>query len=205
MSQAENVIRVVMADDQRMVLEALAALLDMESDISVVKSVTDGEAALAAVLEIEPDILLTDIEMPKLGGLEVAERLRGKADAKVVVLTTFARAGYLQRAQELGASGYLLKTRPASELADALRRIRNGGRVVDPELAAEAWGEVDPLTDRERDVLRLTYRGLSTKDIASELSLSAGTVRNYLSVSIEKLRAVNRFDAARIARDKGWL
>jgi two-component system response regulator DesR len=199
-------IRVVIAEDQGMVLGALAALLEIEGDISVLAQARDGNQALACVLSHKPDVLITDIEMPGLTGLEVAGELRRRrAATKVIILTTFARAGYLRRAMDAGASGYLLKDRPARELAEAVRRVRHGMRVVDPELAAEAWTEPDPLTDRERQVLRLAGDGLSSGDIAEQLNLSEGTVRNYLSEAISKLGASNRVEAARLARDKGWL
>lgn len=193
-----------------MVLGALAALLDLQPDIQVVAQVEDGEAGLAAVLKHRPDVLVTDIEMPKMTGLELAtavneERKRGDLPTRVVVLTTFARSGYLRRALVAGASGYLLKDAPASQLAEALRRVVQGGRAIDPELAAEAWSEEDPLSDRERQVLRLAADGASTAAVAEALSLSEGTVRNYLSEAISKLGAGNRIEAARIAREKGWL
>jgi two-component system response regulator DesR len=202
---APGKIRVVIAEDQVMVLGALAALLQMENDISVVAQARNGKEALDAVLANRPDVFITDIEMPEMTGLEVAAVLKSHPSIKVVIVTTFARAGYLRRALEAGASGYLLKDRPARELADAVRRVHQGLRVVDPELAAEAWGEPDPLTDRERQVLRLAGDGLTSSDIASELGLSDGTVRNYLSEAMSKLGAGNRVEAARIARAKGWL
>ena len=196
-------IRVVIAEDQTMVLGALAALLSMEGDIAVVAQARTGREALAAVRAERPDVFITDIEMPEMSGLDVAKEVGGLT--RVVIVTTFARAGYLRRALDAGARGYLLKDRPARELADAVRRVHQGLRVVDPELAAEAWDEPDPLTDRERQVLRLAGDGLSSSDIASKLTLSEGTVRNYLSEVISKLDAANRVDAARIARAKGWL
>ena len=203
-------MRVVIAEDQAMVRGALAALLELEGDIEVVAQASDGDEALALVKEHEPDVLVTDIEMPGSTGLELAAavaelRHRGELATKVVILTTFARAGYLRRALDAGATGYLLKDAPASQLADALRRVHAGGRAVDPELAVEAWGEEDPLTDRERRVLRLAAEGHTTAAIASALGLSEGTVRNYLSEAIGKLGASNRIEAARIAREKGWL
>jgi two-component system response regulator DesR len=201
-----NSIRVVIAEDQGMVLGALAALLEIEGDISVAAQARNGREALDCVLKHKPDVLITDIEMPGLTGLEVAAELRRqRLSTKVIILTTFARGGYLRRAMDAGASGYLLKDRPARELADAVRRVNRGLRVVDPELAAEAWTEPDPLTDRERQVLRLAGDGLSSGDIAGQLNLSEGTVRNYLSEAISKLGAANRVEAARVARDKGWL
>lgn len=151
-------------------------------------------------------MVLTDIEMPELTGLELAAEVKKHlARTRVVILTTFARPGYLRRALEAGASGYLLKDAPAERLADAVRRVQAGLRVVDPELAQEAWGEADPLTERERQVLRHAEEGLTGSEIAARLSLSEGTVRNYLSEAISKLGAQNRVEAARVARQKGWL
>jgi two-component system, NarL family, response regulator DesR len=198
-------IRVVIAEDQAMVLGALAALLEMEGDIRVVAQVRNGREALQAVVSHRPDVLITDIEMPEMTGLEVASQLKGRSPAKTIVVTTFARPGYLRRAIEAGAQGYLLKDSPANELADAVRRVHSGQRVINSDLAAEALSEPDPLTDRERQVLRLAGDGASSDDIAKKLSLSDGTVRNYLSEAIGKLGAANRVDAARIARAKGWL
>ncbi|HEX6086802.1 MAG TPA: response regulator transcription factor [Thermoanaerobaculia bacterium] len=199
-------IRVVIAEDQSMVLGALAALLEIEGDFDVVGRARDGEEALTICREQKPDVLLTDIEMPRRTGLELAAAVRQeKLPTRVIILTTFARGGYLRRALEAGASGYLLKDSPAEHLANAVRRVKAGGRVIDPELAAEAWGEPDPLTDRERQVLRMAGEGQTSADIASTLHLSEGTVRNYLSEAISKLGAGNRVEAARIARDKGWL
>jgi two-component system response regulator DesR len=197
-------IRVVIAEDQEMVLGALAALLEMESDITVVAQARDGGQALEAVHAHHPDILIADIEMPGITGLDAAQALKGSS-TRVVMVTTFARPGYLRRAMEAGARGYILKARPARELAEAVRRVHQGLRVIDPDLATDAWIEVDPLTERERQVLRLASEGVSTGDIARQLHLSAGTVRNYLSEAIDKLDAANRIDAARIARAKGWL
>ena len=203
-------MKVVLAEDQAMVRGALAALLDLEGDIEVVAQAEDGDKALVLVKEHAPDLLVTDIEMPGSTGLELAAeiaelRQAGALSTKVVILTTFARAGYLRRALEAGASGYLLKDAPASQLAEALRRVHAGGRAIDPELAVEAWGEQDPLTDRERRVLRAAAEGQTTAAIAADLGLSEGTVRNYLSEAIGKLGAHNRVEAARIARERGWL
>ncbi|HEU4994034.1 MAG TPA: response regulator transcription factor [Gemmatimonadaceae bacterium] len=199
-------IRVLIAEDQAMVLGALRALIDIESDLTVVASARNGREALALALTHPPDVVVTDIEMPGLTGLELAAELkRLGSPAKVVILTTFARPGYLRRALEAGASGYLLKDAPSHQLADAIRRVRNGGRAVDPELASEAWSEDDPLTDRERQVLRLAADGESGADIAQQLQLSEGTVRNYLSEAVGKVGGRNKVDAARIARAKGWL
>jgi len=199
-------IRVVIAEDQAMVLGALSALLEIESDIEVVARARTGDEALELVRTHRPHVLLTDIEMPSKTGLEVAQLVRDEhLPTRIVILTTFARGGYLRRALEAGASGYLLKDSPAEQLANAIRRVHAGGRAVDPELAAEAWSEPDPLTDRERQVLRLAGEGQATGDIAESLHLSEGTVRNYLSEAISKLGAQNRVEAARIAREKGWL
>ena len=200
-------IRVVLAEDQGMVLGALAALLELETDITVVHCAANGREALEAVRRLAPDVLVTDIEMPKMTGLELAaEMLKSLPKTRTIILTTFARPGYLRRAMDAGARGYLLKDRPAAELADAVRRVHRGLRVVDPALAAEAWSvEVDPLTDRERQILQRAGDGKTSTEIAGELRLSEGTIRNYLSEIIAKLGAANRVDAARIARAKGWL
>lgn len=206
LKDARKTIRVVIAEDQGMVLGALAALLEIEGDISVVGRAHNGKEALHEVLAQKPDVFLTDIEMPEMTGLEVAAELkRRRCGTRVIILTTFARTGYLRRALEAGASGYLLKDMRAEQLADAVRRVQQGLRVIDPELATEAWGEPDPLTDRERQVLRLAGEGMAGGDIAVQLKLSEGTVRNYLSEAISKLGAGNRVEAARIARTKGWL
>jgi len=199
-------IRVLLAEDQSMVLGALAALLELEPDIEVVARARDGGEALRLAAETFPDVVLTDIEMPGMGGLDLAAELRRRAHpARVVIVTTFARSGFLQRALAAGAAGYLLKDSPAERLADAVRRVHAGLRAIDPELATAAWDELDPLTERERQVLRLAGEGMSTAGVAAALHLSEGTVRNYLSEAIGKLGAANRVEAARIARGKGWL
>lgn len=206
MTGAHKPIRVVLAEDQAMVLGALAALLEIEKDITVVAQARNGKEAVDAVLEHKPDVFITDIEMPEMSGLEAAAELKRRhAPVRTIILTTFARSGYLRRALDAGASGYLLKDKPAGELADAVRRVLQGLRVVDPELAAEAWSEPDPLTDRERTVVRMAGEGMTSYEISEKLGLSEGTVRNYLSEAIGKLGAGNRVEAARIARAKGWL
>ena len=197
-------IRVLIVEDQAMVLGALSALLDLEDDIDVVARARDGAEALQLAERLEPDVVLTDIEMPRVTGLELATRL-AERDARVIILTTFARPGYLRRALDAGVRGYLLKDAPAEDLARAVRKVHAGGRVIAPELAAEAWCEADPLTGREREVLRLAGEGMSGARIAVELQLSEGTVRNYLSEAISKLGASNRVEAARIARHRGLL
>lgn len=199
-------IRVLLAEDQAMVRGALAALLRLESDIDVMADVADGESAWREIQRDAPDILLTDIEMPGLTGLELAQRIqRHQLPVKVVIVTTFARAGFLRRALDAGVQGYLLKDAPAEQLAEALRQVQRGGRAIDPQLALEAWGEGDPLSDRERQVLRLAGEGLGAGEIAAQLNLSHGTVRNYLSEAIGKLGVGNRIEAYRLARQKGWL
>lgn len=199
-------IRVLLAEDQAMVRGALSALLGLESDIEVLGAVADGESAWRELQRLHPDVLVTDIEMPGLTGLELAQRIQRQAlPIKVVIVTTFARAGFLRRALDAGVSGYLLKDAPAEHLAEALRQVQSGGRAIDPQLALEAWSEADPLNDRERQVLRLAGEGLSAGEIAAQLHLSQGTVRNYLSEAIGKLGVGNRIEAYRLARQKGWL
>lgn len=199
-------IRVLLAEDQAMVRGALTALLSLESDIEVLGSAPDGEVAWRELQRLKPDVLVTDIEMPGITGLELAQRVqRHELPIQVVILTTFARPGFLRRALDAGVCGYLLKDAPAEQLAGAIRKVRAGGRVIDPQLAMDAWSEADPLNDRERQVLRLAGDGLSAGDIATLLNLSSGTVRNYLSEAIGKLRVGNRIEAFRLARQKGWL
>lgn len=199
-------IRVVVAEDQGLVLGALAALLDLETDLQVVGRAHNGAEALAMVRQLRPDVLVTDIEMPERTGLEVAADItREGLPTRTVIVTTFARSGYLRRALDAGASGYLLKDAPAAELANAVRVVHRGGRSVDPALAQAAWTERDPLTDRERQVLRLAGEGASGASIAATLGIGEGTVRNYLSDAIAKLGATNRVEAARLARQRGWL
>ena len=200
-------IRVLLAEDQTMLRGALAALLDLEPDITVVAQAANGHEALKLARDLSPDVIVTDIEMPQKTGLELASDLNlAESRARVIILTTFARPGYLRRALDAGARGYLLKERPASELADAIRRVHSGLRAIDPALAAEAWtADPDPLSDRERQILQRAGDGRSSAEIAADLRLSEGTVRNYLSEAIAKLGATNRTDAARIARTRGWL
>jgi len=199
-------IRILLAEDQAMVRGALSALLKLESDLDVIGSAADGEAAWQFIQRDLPDVVVTDSEMPRLTGLELAQRIRDRGlECKVVIVTTFARPGFLRRALDAGVSGYLLKDAPADQLADALRKVHRGGRAIDPQLALEAWSEADPLNDRERQVLRLAGEGASAGDIAEQLHLSQGTVRNYLSEAIGKLGVGNRIEAYRLARQKGWL
>lgn len=199
-------IRVLLAEDQAMVRGALSALLSLESDIEVLGAAADGEAAWRELQRLKPDVLVTDIEMPGLTGLELAQRIqRHELPIKVVIVTTFARPGFLRRALDAGVVGYLLKDAPAENLAEALRRVHRGGRSIDPQLAVDAWSEADPLNERERQVLRMAGEGMGAGDIASQLNLSHGTVRNYLSEAIGKLGVSNRIEAYRLARQKGWL
>ncbi len=199
-------IRLLLAEDQAMVRGALSALLGLEPDIEVLASAADGESAWRELQRLSPDVLVTDIEMPGLTGLELAQRIHRQGLAtRVVIVTTFARPGFLRRALDAGVAGYLLKDAPADRLVEAVRQVHRGGRAIDPELAMEAWSESDPLNDRERQVLRLAGEGRSAAEIATELHLSAGTVRNYLSEAIGKLGVGNRIEAARLARQKGWL
>jgi two-component system response regulator DesR len=201
------VIRVLLAEDQAMVRGALAALLALEEDVEIVAEVSRGGEVVPAALEVLPDVALLDIEMPGGDGLSAAAVLReGLPSCRVIILTTFGRAGYLKRAMESGAVGFLLKDAPPEELAAAIRRTMNGERVVDPNLAAAALSEGEnPLTDREREVLSAAANGATIGDVARKLYLSEGTVRNYLSTAIKKLEARNRVEAARLAERKGWL
>jgi two-component system response regulator DesR len=198
--------RILLVEDQSMLRGALEALLSLEKDLEVVGAAANGREALNMLDTIEADIVVTDIEMPHMTGLELAAAVAKRASPpRVVILTTFARAGYLSRALEAGVRGYLLKDAPSEELALALRQVAAGRRVIDPELSMESLDTVDPLTDRERQALRAAAEGKTTQQIAAQLFLSEGTVRNYLSEAISKLNAANRIDAARIARHKGWL
>jgi two-component system response regulator DesR len=200
-------IRVLLAEDQAMVRGALAALLGLEGDIEVVAEVARGDEVVPMALMVHPDVALLDIEMPGGDGLQAADALRAALPScRVVILTTFGRSGYLRRAMENGAVGFLLKDAPAEDLAVAIRRVIAGERVVDPGLALAALSDGNnPLTNRERDVLAASLAGTDITDIATQLSLSEGTVRNYLSTAIQKLYARNRMEAARLAEQKGWL
>ncbi|GMK42028.1 transcriptional regulatory protein DesR [Paenibacillus sp. CCS19] len=198
-------IRIVIAEDQRMILGALAALLDLEDDMTVVAKASNGEDAVKLVRLHQPDVCILDIEMPLKNGLEAAEELSALSlNCKVVILTTFARAGYFERAIKAGVHGYLLKDSPSEELANSVRIIVGGRRLYAPELMDEAYGEENPLTEREKAVLALIADGKSTKEISKELYITPGTIRNYISVILNKLGVGNRVEAIKHFKDKGW-
>ncbi|MDF1768093.1 response regulator transcription factor [Maricaulis sp.] len=199
-------IKVVIAEDQTLLRDALATLLGLERDIEVVGLAGNGREAHDVVRRKDPDLVLTDIEMPDMTGLELADLLRREESrTRVLIVTTFDRPGYLRRAMEAGVSGFILKDGPSADLAGAIRRVMAGERVVAPELAARAWDEADPLSDAERRLLRLAEAGLDSAAMAEASGLARGTVRNYLHSAISKLGAANRIEAARRARQKGWL
>lgn len=199
-------IRILIAEDQRMLRGALASLLDLEDDFEVIGEAGNGEEALKLITSLEPDLTLMDIEMPVMSGLDVAERLQQQGDpCRIIILTTFARPGFLERAVQAGVQGYLLKDEPSDRLAQAIRSVMGGGREVSPELIFGASKGVNPLTEREREMLKLAATGMNANQIAASLHLSYGTVRNYLSEAFNKLEAKNRVEAIRIAQEKGWL
>ncbi|SDL10427.1 response regulator transcription factor [Lacicoccus qingdaonensis] len=197
-------IKVVLAEDQNMLLGALGSLLDMEDDIEVAGKAADGEEALKLVEELNPDICLMDIEMPVMTGLEAAEHLMDH-DCKVIILTTFLRPGYFERAKKANVSGYLLKDSPSEALAQSIRQIMKGKRIYSPELIEVAFELDNPLTKREQEIVQHLADGEPTKKIAEKLNLSNGTVRNYVSIVLDKLDAKNRIEAISKAIDKGWL
>jgi len=199
-------IKVIIAEDQALIRGALTALLNLEADIEIVGEAENGVEAVKLLDKSNADILLTDIEMPLMSGLELAQITAKKhPNIKTVVITTFGRAGYIKRALTIGVKGFLLKDTQSDELAAALRKVMQGKKVIDPELAIAALDDIDPLSDKERKALKLASEGKTTHDIAQLLFLSEGTIRNYLSECISKLNATNRIDAARIAQQKGWL
>lgn len=196
-------IRIVVAEDQRMMLGALSSLLNLEHDMQVVGQASNGQEALELVREHVPDICLMDIEMPVKSGLEAAEELKGTS-CKVIILTTFARTGYFERALKGGVRGYLLKDSPIEELAESIRQVMNGRRIFAPDLVDEAYVEENPLTEREHAVLGLMADGKNTKEIAGHLFITTGTVRNYISIILGKLGASNRIEAITRSKEKGW-
>jgi two-component system, NarL family, response regulator DesR len=202
-------INILIAEDQTMLLDALATILELEDNFHIVARCTNGKQALTYLLAHDServDVVLTDIEMPEVSGLELAKAVReAKLSCKTMILTTFARSGYLRRAMDAGVKGYLLKDSPSNELIKAIRKVYAGGTAIAPELMVESWMEKDPLSDKERAALRLAKDGLSTEQISDKLFLSPGTVRNYLSSAASKLHAKNRIEAARIAHQNGWL
>ncbi|PHA00356.1 DNA-binding response regulator [Bacillus pseudomycoides] len=199
-------IRIIIAEDQRMLRGALGALLDLEDDIEVVGQAENGEAALQLIEKLQPDVSIMDIEMPIQSGLDVAETLRKQhSQCRVMILTTFARPGYFERAMKANVHGYLLKDSPSEDLAAAIRNVMNGKREISPELMFGLWQEQNPLTDREKEVLLLAKEGKTANEIAKTLYLSSGTVRNYISDVLTKLNAKNRIEAIAIAEEKGWI
>jgi two-component system, NarL family, response regulator DesR len=196
-------IRIVIAEDQRMVLGALGSLLNLEDDMEVVGKACTGVEAVELVKQLQPDICIMDIEMPEKSGLDAAEELKG-LECKVIILTTFARTGYFQRALKAGVSGYLLKDSPSEELASSIRSVMAGKRLYAPELMDDFYGEENPLTDREMEVLELVADGKNTKEIASQLTITTGTVRNYISTILDKLQVTNRIEAITQSKEKGW-
>ena len=200
-------VRVLLAEDQAMVRGAIAALLSLEEDVEIVAEASRGDEVVPAALHAAPDVALLDVEMPGGDGLRAAAALREKLPScHVIILTTFGRAGYLKRAMENGAAGFLLKDAPSSELAKGIHRVMQGERVVDPDLAAAVLSAGDnPLTEREREVLAASEGGATIEDVAARLYLSEGTIRNYLSAAIKKLGTRNRVEAARLAEKRGWL
>ncbi|WP_203362629.1 response regulator transcription factor [Bacillus sp. REN10] len=196
-------IRIVIAEDQRMLLGALGSLLNLEEDMEVIGQAANGEEAITLVQQLKPDVCIMDIEMPGKSGLEAAEELKG-LECKVIILTTFARTGYFQRALKAKVSGYLLKDSPSEELASSIRSIMAGSRIYAPELMDDFYSEENPLTEREKDVLALVADGKSTKEIATELHITTGTVRNYISTIFDKLEVKNRIEAISQSKEKGW-
>lgn len=196
-------ISIVIAEDQRMLLGALASLLDLEEDMQVVGMAGNGEEAVKLVHLHQPDVCIMDIEMPLKSGLDAAEELRGFG-CKILILTTFARPGYFERALKAGAHGYLLKDSPSEELATSIRSIMSGRRIYAPELVDDAFHEENPLTEREKAVLLLMADGKNTKQIAGELFITTGTVRNYISIILDKLNVGNRIEAVTLFKEKGW-
>ncbi|MFE8699359.1 response regulator [Cytobacillus sp. FJAT-54145] len=196
-------IKIVIAEDQRMMLGALGSLLSLEEDMEVVGKASNGEEAISLVQKFNPDILIMDIEMPLKTGLEAAEELRGFG-CKIIILTTFARTGYFQRALKAGVRGYLLKDSPSEELASSIRSVMEGQRIFAPELMDDMFADENPLTDREKEVLELVADGKNTKEIAEELSIKTGTVRNYISTILDKLEVTNRIEAITQSKEKGW-
>ena len=196
-------IRIILAEDQQMMLGALGSLLNLEDDMEVVGMANNGEKVISLANQLKPDVCIMDIEMPIKSGLDAAEEIKDLG-CKVIILTTFARSGYFQRAIKAGVSGYLLKDSPSEELANTVRNVMQGKRVYAAELMDDVYGEENPLTDREKEVLELVAVGKNTKEIAEELMLKTGTVRNYISTILDKLEVKNRIEAITRSKEKGW-
>ena len=203
MNREDNMIRIVIAEDQQMMLGALGSLLNLEEDLEVVGKAGNGEEAISLVKQFQPDVCIMDIEMPMKTGLEAAEEIKD-LNCKVIILTTFARTGYFQRALKAGVNGYLLKDSPSEELANTIRSVMAGKRIYAPELMDDFYNEENPLTEREKEVLELVADGRNTKEIAEELKLKSGTVRNYISTILDKLEVKNRIEAISRSKEKGW-
>lgn len=199
-------IKIVIAEDQRMLRGALGSLLDLEDDLEIIGQAENGEEALDKIISLKPDVCILDIEMPLLNGLDVAEEIKcQQSPCKVIILTTFARPGYFERAVKLGVHGYLLKDGSSDELADSIRSVMKGKNEFAPELIFGSMKNGNPLTKREQEVLRLVAEGWTIKEISSQLFLSSGTIRNYMSEIIHKLEVNNRIAAISIAKEKGWI
>ncbi|WP_028594430.1 response regulator transcription factor [Paenibacillus assamensis] len=199
-------IRIILSEDQKLLRGALATLLSLEDDIEVVGQAENGEEALSLITQHQPDVAVMDIEMPLKTGLDVAEAIQKLgSDCRVIILTTFARPGYFQRAMQAGVYGYLLKDTGSDELSDAIRKVHQGKRVINSELSLAVWENPCPLSPREKDVLKLAAQGLTLQEIGAQLFLSYGTVRNYMSEATGKLGANTRIEAIEMARSKGWL
>ncbi|WP_411346611.1 response regulator [Paenibacillus sp. WLX1005] len=197
-------INIVIAEDQRMLLGALASLLDLEKDMNVIGKATNGEEAVQLVHALKPDICIMDIEMPAKSGLDAAEELRDSSECKIIILTTFARTGYFERARQAGIHGYLLKDSPIEELSHTIRMVMAGRRIYASELIDEGYREKSPLTEREQAVLELIADGKNTREISNELFITTGTVRNYVSIIMDKLNVSNRIEAIKHFKEKGW-
>ncbi|GBR43218.1 MULTISPECIES: response regulator transcription factor [Neokomagataea] len=200
-------ITLLLAEDQTMLIDAFETLLSLEDDMTIIGRAHNGHDALTLAHELKPDIIMTDIEMPNMTGIELAERLKAEnSPAKIIIVTTFGRPGYLRRALQAGVRGYMLKDAPITQLANAIRKVAAGGRAIAPDLAESVWDALpDPLNDRERMMLRFAEAGKTNQNIAETMNLSTGTVRNYFSEIVQKLDAKNRIEASRIARQNGWL
>jgi len=199
-------MEILVVEDQALVRGAICSLLSLEDDVQIVGQAENGQIALDMLADLDVEFILTDIEMPVMSGLELAEIVHEKhPHINVLIMTTFSKSGYIKRAMALGVKAFVLKEAPTEYLVNAFAKVKNGERVIDPELALMALDDNDPLSNKERKAIKLAGDGLKTEEIAQALFLSKGTVRNYLSEAISKLNATNRIDAARIAKQKGWI